>query len=109
MTPKEIEACWKDPRNRKWGVYYCRADPRVIVPKHAKWMGWTVNAARPIAIPVVLLLVALLNIPIVIVWAKGVESGVVLLTAAASCTLMCLLCAYLSSTSRYEDKDPMGS
>ena len=109
MTPKEIEACWEDPRNRKWGVYYCRADPRVIVPKHIKWMGWTVNAARPSAIPVVLLLLALLAIPMFIVSASGSESGVVLLTAAASGTLICLVCAYLSSTTRYEDKDLMDS
>jgi ABC-type methionine transport system permease subunit len=109
MTPKEIEACWEDPRNRKWGVYYCRADPRVIVPRHAKWMGWTVNAARPSAIPVVLLLLALLAIPMFVVSASGGESGAVLLTAAASGTVICLVCAYLSSTTRYEAKDPMDS
>ena len=57
-------------------------------------MGWTVNAARPSAIPVVLLLLALLAIPIFIVSAKGSETGVVLLTAAASATVMCVVCRY---------------
>jgi hypothetical protein len=42
MTREEIETCRKDPRNRKWGFYYCKADPRVIVPRGLKWMGWTV-------------------------------------------------------------------
>jgi hypothetical protein len=98
MTREEIETCWKDPLNRKWGFfYYCKADPRVIVPKHRKWMGWTVDAARPSAMPVVLLLLAILVAPIFIVAGKGAGQGVVLITAAATITVVCLLCAYLSS------------
>jgi hypothetical protein len=65
-------------------------------------MGWTVNAARPSAIPVVLLLLALLAVPMYIVSASGGQSVAVLLTGAVSGTVMCLVCAYLSSTSRYE-------
>jgi hypothetical protein len=46
-TRDEIEACRKAPRNYKWGlIYYCKADPRAIVPRRYKWMGWTVNFAR---------------------------------------------------------------
>ena len=45
MTREELEACWKDPQNRKWGVYYCKADPRVIVPKRLKGLGWTIKFA----------------------------------------------------------------
>ena len=98
MTREEIEACWKDPRNRKWGVfYYCKADPRAIVPKRLKWMGWTINAARPSAIPVLLLLLAILAAPILVVEAKGAGNGTVLITGAASITVVCLVCAYLSS------------
>lgn len=98
MTRDEIEACWKDPRNRKWGVfYYCKADPRVIVPKRLKWMGWTVNAARPSAIPVVLLFFAFLAVPVLIVQAKGAGIGVQLVTGAVAITVVYLLCAHLSS------------
>jgi hypothetical protein len=98
MTREEIENCWKDPHNRKWGVfYYCKADPRVIVPKRLKWMGWTVNVARPSAIPVSLLLIAILVVPVSIESAKGATTGIVLITAAATITVLCLLCAYLSS------------
>ena len=101
MRPDEIEACWKDPRNRKWGFYYCKEDPRVIVPKSIKWMGWTVNAARPSAIPVVLLSVAILAVPVFIAAFKGAGIGIVLLTVAASITVVCVLSAYLSSTKRW--------
>jgi hypothetical protein len=98
MTREEFETCWKDPRNRKWGVfYYCRADPRVIVPKHPQWMGWTFNAARPSAIPVVLLLLALLAVPVFIVAAMGAGNGIVLIAATATIIVVCLLCAYLSA------------
>ena len=97
MTREEIETCWKDPHNWKWRVYYCKADPRAIVPRRFKWMGWTVNAARPSAIPVLLLLIAVLVVPVFIVSAKGAGNGIVLITGVAAITLVCLLCAYLSS------------
>jgi hypothetical protein len=98
MTREELDACWRDPKNYKWGlIYYCKADPRAIVPKRVKWMGWTVNFARPSAIPIMLLLVAILLVPIFIVTASGAGRGVVLVTGAAAITVLCLACAYLSS------------
>ena len=106
MTPDEIEECWKDPRNRRWGVYHCKTDPRVIVPKHAKWMGWTVNVAHPGAIPVVLFLVSCIAVPIIIERFLEAGRGVVLLTFAVSFAVICLLCVYLSSTSRYKVRKP---
>ncbi|WP_165233836.1 hypothetical protein [Aquisphaera insulae] len=66
------------------------------------------NAARPSAIPVVLLLLALLAAPLYVVSANGGRSGAVLLTAAVGGTVLCLVCAYLSSPSRYETDDPSG-
>ncbi|QEH37359.1 hypothetical protein OJF2_59490 [Aquisphaera giovannonii] len=109
MTAKEIEACWADPRNRRWGLYRCPADPRVIVPKQVRWMGWTLNFARPSAIPVMLLLLAVLTAPVTIVSASGADRGVMLLTAAGSGIVLCLVCAYLSSTARYDIRDPTDS
>jgi uncharacterized membrane protein len=46
MTREELEAWCRDSKNRKWGIYYCKDDPRVIVAKRSKWMGWSINAAR---------------------------------------------------------------
>ena len=98
MTREEIEHCWKDPHNRKWGVFYCcKADPRVIVPRRWKWMGWTVNTARWSAIPVVLLLLAIVAVPLLIVRALGGRNGIELITLAGSIAVLCLVCAYLSS------------
>jgi len=101
MTREEIEACWRAPSNYKWGlIYYCKADPRAIVPKRLKWMGWTVNFARPSAIPLVGLLFVVLAVPVWIVTAKGAETGIVLVIGGAAIAVVCLLCAYLSSRTK---------
>jgi hypothetical protein len=101
MTREEIEACWRDPRNYKWGlIYYCKADPRAIVPRRLKWMGWTLNFARPSAIPWVGLVIAVLAVPIRILTAKGAATSIVLVTYGAALTVVCLLCAYLSSRTK---------
>ena len=47
MTENDINELWKNPRNWRVGfVYYCKDDPRVIVPKRIKIMGWTLNFAN---------------------------------------------------------------
>ncbi|HEY3901886.1 MAG TPA: DUF5808 domain-containing protein [Chthoniobacter sp.] len=47
-----------DPANWKLGfIYFCRADPRILVPKRIRGLGWTINLARPMAIPCVILVI----------------------------------------------------
>lgn len=42
----------RDPANwRFYFIYFCREDPRVIVPKRVGGLGWTLNFARPAAVP----------------------------------------------------------
>jgi hypothetical protein len=60
-------------------------------------MGWTVNFARPSAIPITLLLIALVVGPLLIVKAKGAGRSIELITGAVSITVLCLVCTYLSS------------
>jgi uncharacterized membrane protein len=37
-----------DPANYKLGIFYFnRKDKRTIVPKRYRWLGWTINFARP--------------------------------------------------------------
>lgn len=97
MTRSEIEACWRDPKNRRWGVYYCKADPRAIVPKRYKWMGWTINAARPSAIPALLLLMGILVAPVFILGARQASNTMILIGEAIAIGVVCLISAYLSS------------
>jgi hypothetical protein len=101
MTAEEIEACWRDPRNYKWGFYCCKADPRPIVPKRIKWMGWTINVARPSAVPALLLLLALTATPIFIARSNGAGDRSLVITGLVSITVLCLLCASISSPRRW--------
>jgi hypothetical protein len=51
-----------DPANWKLGViYFCRADQRVIVPKRLRGFGWTLNFARPLALPFLAFIIALIS------------------------------------------------
>lgn len=54
---------WGGP---KWGeVYFSKKDPRIIVPKRIKWMGWTVNLAHTAGI--LLFVGALFGIPCIVI------------------------------------------
>lgn len=43
------EERWRnDPENYRWGIlYFNPKDPRIILPKRIKEMGWTLNFANP--------------------------------------------------------------
>jgi len=101
MTREEIEANWRDPHNRKWGVYFSKADPRVIVPRHRKWMGWTLNFARPSAIPVLFCIFVLLVVPVAMVRANGGGTVASFFAVTAGVLIASLLSAYLASTKRW--------
>jgi hypothetical protein len=60
-------------------------------------MGWTVNFAHPSAIPITLLLVAIVGVPVLTVRALGAGNGIALITGGAAIIVLCLVCAYLSS------------
>jgi hypothetical protein len=64
-------------------------------------MGWTVNAARPSAIPVLLFVIAILLVPLEVVRAYGGGAVGTFFAAAASIAVVCLLSAYLSSSKRW--------
>ena len=54
---------WAGP---KWvEVYFSKKDPRIIVPKRIKWMGWTVNLAHTAG--VLLFVGTLFGIPCIVI------------------------------------------
>lgn len=58
MTRAEFDRLSRDPGNWFLGfLYFCPADPRVLVPKRIRGFGWTLNFARPLALPYLFLLV----------------------------------------------------
>ena len=52
MSHHEIDRFHCDSANWKLGIFYfCRADQRIVVPKRIRGLGWTINFARPLALP----------------------------------------------------------
>ena len=103
IDPRILEALWKSPQNWKWGsIYYCKEDPRVIVPKRQKWMGWTINFARPSAFPTLLALIAFISLPMSWLAFTGfVNTPLWFAVLIADILALCLICWYLASKKRY--------
>jgi hypothetical protein len=97
MTREQLDALWAERRNWKWGVYYCKEDPRVVVPKRARWMGWTINFARPTAVPVLVLFLGILIIPLVVAKWAGMKDQGILIVAAMAIVALWMTCVYMAS------------
>src|ERR1035437_1536630 len=46
VAREDLERMWNDPANWTLFGYRCPSDPRVIVPKRMRVMGWTINWAH---------------------------------------------------------------
>lgn len=55
FTPEELDAMRLDKANYKFGIYYNPKDPRVFLSKYYKWMGFTLNFAKPISYLILIL------------------------------------------------------
>jgi hypothetical protein len=102
MAAPELERLWQDRRH--WtppGIYRCAADPRVIVPKPWRWMGWTLNFAHRSAWVVLLSAIAVAAAPVLIIAATGRLNGAAVLGAVAlSVVVLCLGAAWESERRR---------
>ena len=102
MASPELEHLWEDPRNWKWfGIYHCPADPRLIVRKRVRWMGWTLNFAHPSSLLVLLLSVAIAVGPVLVVGKLGRNDAAdVMLALASSVLILCLVATWESERRR---------
>jgi hypothetical protein len=88
-------------------LYFNRKDPRVIVPKRYRLMGWTLNFARPMAIPSLILIILAVLVPIEILDYFGIESvNIRGLIIVADILGLIAFCAWRANPSRYlKDSD----
>jgi hypothetical protein len=102
IDPEILEALWRSPENWKWGgIYFCKEDPRVIVPKRQKWMGWTINFARPSAWPTLFALVLFTGAPAFWIAERGFTNVPIYLAIIAGDVLvLCVVCWFLASKKR---------
>jgi uncharacterized membrane protein len=56
---EELERLWSDDANWSGWIYFCKKDPRFLVPKRSKWMGWTFNFGHRWGGPALLALIIL--------------------------------------------------
>ena len=100
MTKEELEKLWADKDNWLCGaIYYCKNDPRLVVPKRIKWTGWTVNFAYPWgAIGFIFFILFAASLPFFIELKLNIATPIVIcITLAVVAVLVVGLCAYLSS------------
>jgi len=83
-------------------LYFNRNDPRIIVPKRFRSMGWTMNFARPMAVPSLLLMIAVILAPFEILKRLGIDSYSLrgLVTVAEIIGLIAF-CSWRADPSRY--------
>mgnify|MGYP000259320783 CR=1 FL=1 len=107
MTENEINDLWKDPKNwRIFFIYYCKDDPRIIVSKRVKSMGWTLNFANPWAFPTIILVALCVLAPFRILYLRDVplKLPLWLLTIALTLISLILFCSFMASARRYAKK-----
>jgi Family of unknown function (DUF5808) len=98
-----LDRLWSDPDN--WiglGIYYCKDDPRVIVPKRMKSLGWSMNFANPWVWPAIVFVVVSASLPVV--YLKVYNAPVVAaLFIALWVVALVLVCRAMSTTEKFED------
>ena len=95
MTNDELEALWADPENWRGplGTYCCAADPRIIVPKRVRSLGWTINAAHRGAFRTMILIGVVAMVPPIVCAALGRKDALsVALSSLASLVVVCGIC-----------------
>jgi len=61
LGDSELDQIHASPRSWYfYFIYFAPRDPRIIVRKRVRGLGWTLNFARPLAIPTLLAVVGLL-------------------------------------------------
>ena len=89
MKPTPYDDLWRDKANWKWGLlYYCKKDPRVIVPKKPAWMGRTLNFAQPKSYMVLLLTILAVSAPWALILRINNAAWVVLYLAVVACVIV---------------------
>jgi hypothetical protein len=106
MTSSKIEFLWCNPKNWKgYFFYFCKEDPRIIVPKRLRGLGWTLNFARPLAIPVFGAICLFLYAPFYALDSFVANyQGYDWMLVAFMLVLLCVFCTLMASPYRYEKR-----
>jgi uncharacterized membrane protein len=73
MNKEELQKLWEDERHwgHGWlGGYFCKEDPRLVVPKR-RLVGGTFNLAHRLAIPILTAIMVVLILLVLIGWLRA--------------------------------------
>lgn len=88
-----------------FGIYFNREDPRIIVPKRVRTMGWTLNMARPMAIPLLLVIAAFTVAPFKALEYYQIKSGsAYVLVFLGILVALVSFCSWMANPSRLEKR-----
>jgi len=107
MTENQINALWENPANWRWTfIYYCKDDPRIIVPKRSRILGWTMNFAHRRAIPTLALIIIAIIAPFEILRLSDIPMALSNFAITVGLVLigLFLFCYIMASPKRYADK-----
>jgi hypothetical protein len=98
-----LDRLWSDPAHWRWlGIYSCKKDPRIIVPKKIKRMGWTMNFAHAGASLALVLVLLASTVPVIYLKSVNDPMGIVVFLTLWTIALV-VACGVMSSSRRYED------
>ena len=99
MNKEDLDRMWSDKNN--WtaiGLYKCSSDPRLIVPKQVKCLGWTINVAhsKSIFLSIIIGILALAP-PSIVIFKVGQTAKSMTVAFAISAVIVCGACVYFAS------------
>jgi hypothetical protein len=97
-----LEKLWSDPANWRGPFYYCKSDPRTLVPKRIRSLGWTINSAHPFAWIRLFIGIAT-TLGVILYLEKSGRGDWVFPALALMVIYSCVNGWYRSSTNRYEE------
>jgi predicted Ser/Thr protein kinase len=97
VSQADFDRMSRDPANwHFYFIYFCRHDPRIIVPKRVSGLGWTVNFGNPWAVPFTLGLIGVTFGVIEVAHQAGLTGNTLLSVKIAVAVAIVWMCHTLS-------------
>ncbi|HEY1050059.1 MAG TPA: protein kinase [Prosthecobacter sp.] len=97
----DLSSFTADPKNWYWHLFYfCREDLRIVVPKRINGLGWTLNMARPMALPFIVLVGGVMWGAYKYLWWRGASRNTLMVTSIVLVLGLAALCHKMANPLR---------
>lgn len=102
MTLEDIHALHRDPANWHFVfIYFAPGDPRIVVKKRLGITGWTLNFARPLAVPFLAALIAFVYAYVALVSRLDLSESSIWFAILLLIVFIFALCGWMSNPRRF--------